>query len=342
MQQHIKAYTGTAHFVWVGSLQESPDHIESWEEGVKSNLDHQNLKVSYPNAASPNDIIVTALEGEDKHGLRLSSLTSFDLNSGPINYFGLHHYNAGKKQEKLTIIFTLDDGSVEKHQFESAKQKNIGFAGFVTDETTKVKHVDIVTPSDSVVSIDNLQWGSFEPIGEAVASGCDMQPKVVQWQCDNNQWLVDLKILGNKKSGAWWCSNDADEQCASYDKAISYGYYSKRDDKEIKLVFTDQDDHQCNKAITLTLPVGCDNNCSYHEEKGGELIESCDKDGRLVIKAKSSVKPILSVEQIHTVVAIDNSTDQHIPMELSEALFQKAPPLLKRKPNHPVTLIPLR
>ena len=340
-EQHIKAYTGTAHFVWVGSLQEAPDYIESWESSENPDLSHQNLKVSYPKEINPDDIVVTSLGEGKKHGLRLSRFTSFSFNSEEINYIGLHHHNAGKEQKELTVIFTLDDGSIEKHQFESAKQGNIGFTGFVTDETTKIAHVDIVTPSGSALSIDNLQWGSFDPVVEAVASGCDMQPELVQWQCDNNQWLVDLKISGNKRAGAWWCSNDADEQCASYDKAISYGYYSKQDDKEIKLVFTDQDDSQCTKAVTITLPTGCDNSCSYHKDNAGKLVETCDKDGRLVITTKPLVKPILSVAQIHTVVATDNSTDQYIPMELSEAFFRKDLPRLKHKPSRPATLIPL-
>ena len=327
--QHVKAYTGTTHFSWLRSLQESPDYIESWEPDSPSSHHSERVKISYPEETNPGSLIVNSLADKEKHGLGLASLTSFDLPAGAINYFGLHHYNAGETQQELSIIFTMNDGSFEKYNFLSAKQGDTRFSGFVTKNHMDITHIDIVAPEGSSLSIDDLQWGSFG----TKQLPCNMQPELVQWQCDNNQWLMDIKVRGDSSVGAWWCSDDKDEQCGSYNESVSYGYYKKSDIKQVALAFTDQNNKECSKTITVQLPENCNNNCSYHLENGAP-VETCEVEGNLVMKTEGVEAAKVAVINREP----NDSNNYHNTLASSEAFFQKAQPHLNNKASRPVSL----
>lgn len=319
----VRMYVGSSHFSWLQALKELPDHHKNWESeaNLEANkkpavLDKPQILISYPKAEDTDKLLIRS--SGDKRRLRLADSTTFQPNKGKVTYFGLHHHNEGGEKQAFNVVLTMNDGSMINKRVESARQGSTNFAGFVVNEGKTIKQVEIAVPTEAKLSLDLLQWGDLsdgkmaddKPVEEKaptdtdlkkvstqedmipVTERCNLIPEIVQYQCDNDQWLFDIKVSSQNPRSTWWCSDDEDEQCASYDKIASYGYYSKSEKPQVKLVFTDQDQLSCSHAITVKLPKHCKNSCSYHYEEGKE-VETCEVGGSLVTTTKAM--PALSL-----------------------------------------------
>jgi len=303
----VQMFTDSSHFAWLEALQEVPDNNKDWKQKDAVTLPQSSVLVSYPKAKNSNKLVINSTHGQQ--GLQLAGVTSFELAKNKVEYFGLHLRNDGKNQPELNIILTMNDGSKVDRKIKSAKQGKTNFTGFIADKGLAIKQVEINIPDNSVLTVDRLQWGNLSDVKGVNAHilaknettgpkettetesdstdidispvTCNLKPEVVQYQCDDGQWLFDVQVSGNDPRSSWWCSNDEGEQCASYEKVVSYGYYSKTERPEIELVFTDQNHLSCSKSITVSVPDACEDACSYFHENGKE-IKSCERNGELV------------------------------------------------------------
>ncbi len=303
--QHIKLYSGATPFPWLAKLAIEPENFEGWDKEVASKSVNSPIQVSYPKKLHPDALQIQAIDSDSNYSLRLAGLTSitFDAKEGKKpTYLGLSHQNKGTEQEDISMLLTMTDGSKEDFKIKSAKPDSVGFTGFIAEQGISIKQIDIIAPEEANLMIDDVQWGHV--VSNIVEEGelkekasvadttivpktkqlsvCDLKPEVVQLQCDDNQWLFDVKVSGTHGGAAWWCSDDEDEQCASYDEIVSYGYYPKISKKEVSLVFTDQENPSCSKTIQVKLPENCADKCFYRYESGKEE-EVCEgKDGNLM------------------------------------------------------------
>lgn len=310
----VVLYTGATSFHWLSKLQTEPENYQNWD----SNSPQSNIHILYPQKDKPDELMIQSLN--NNHSLRLADLTSISFDADGVeapSYLGLYHQNLSESDNDINMVVTLEDGSKKQFIVKSAKQNKRAFAGFIADKTVPIKQLDIASAGD--VAIDDLQWGSFADdkpenteenktkIKEELTLDndnpeqkdvCNLKPQVVQLQCDDNQWLFDVKVTGNQSRSAWWCSDDDDEQCASYNEMVSYGYYPKQSRKKIDLVFTDQENPSCSTTLHVSLPTNCKDKCYYRKEDGVQL-EICEgKNGNLVTK-------VLESEQLSMILGVN-------------------------------------
>lgn len=289
----IDVYTGATLFPWLSELNTTPENHQAWEsdQSLTTNQPH----VIYPKNKHPNQLIIKSLSATD-HALYLDGLTSINFDNKTPEYLGLFCQNLSQTNAKVAMTLTFSDDSTKTLYLHCQKQGEKIFTGIIVNKGISIKKADIRNTGDIV--IDDLQWGRFPKHNDkqntnSLASSidtknqdqtntCQLKAQVMQLQCDDNQWLFDVMVTGKQSESAWWCSNDNDEQCASYGKLVSYGYYSKTSRQEVDLTFTDQKDPSCSTTLHVNLLKNCKDKCSYHEENGIQ-VETCEeRNGNLV------------------------------------------------------------